>query len=132
MAKHAHDRQADKRKALEELAEFRGLTVKRMKAAQANVSTSGTGSDVRKPHGAKCKPRDRWGDGSTKSGKPRIVSGKAYVPEGTFIQYGARTKEGTLEQRKQIAPGKPGKPWRQGYDIAGRKYGITLHDNAGM
>lgn len=93
-----------------EVAEFRGFSLKRMNRAQSRVSTVGTGTDRRKPVNQKANVgRVRITDGSD---NPRKV--KASAPRGTFIQYGARTKEGQMEN-KQRAPEDKRKMWTQGY-----------------
>lgn len=101
-----------------EVAEFRGFNLKRMNRAQARVSNVGAGSDLRKPRTHKAD-----------TGKVRVLDGskniskvKADAPRGTFVQYGARTKEGQLEQ-KQRTPDDRRKMWTQGYTYGRRAQG---------
>lgn len=101
-----------------EIAEFRGFDIKRMNRAQASVSTVGTGTDRRKPITHKADVgKVRVIDGSD---KPKKI--KAFAPRGTFIQYGARTKEGQLEN-KQRTPDDKRKMWTQGYTYGRRAQG---------
>lgn len=111
-ARKSDARKVKREAQIAEKAAFVGLTPKRYKAAIASTTTTGTGTDKRKSHGAKLHQHDRY----TEDG--RIVKGKADVPRGTFIQYGARTKEGSLEMKQRSHDDKR-KVWTQGYRIAG-------------
>jgi hypothetical protein len=89
-------------------------------------ASNGTGDATSKRKPVSCKASDstQIRINSEKTGKP--VKATRTAMQGDFILYGARTKEGQLENRKGLAH-EP-KAWRQGYDKAAYETGIGMHD----
>jgi hypothetical protein len=96
----------------------------KIKRAPASMPASNGGDSKRKPQSCKAHDSRVIRYNSPKTGNP--VKGNADVGDGTFILYGARTKEGQMENRKGYAH-EP-KAWRQGYDKTAYATGIGMHD----
>jgi hypothetical protein len=96
----------------------------KIKRAPASMPAADGGTSKRKPHTHKVTDSKVIRINSAKTGK--AIKGSADVGDGTFILYGARTKEGQLENRKGLTH-EP-RAWKQGYGRTMNALDLSQHD----